>query len=84
MKQFEIGATYYCRSICDYNCIFTITVAKRTAKTITTTEGKRLGIVKDLSAHNNAETVRPHGNYAMCATINAGSLFDSEARRPAC
>ena len=34
MKQFETGKTYTTRSICDQNCIFSITVISRTASTI--------------------------------------------------
>lgn len=70
-KTFKVGNTYSCRSICDSNCIYSITVAARTKSTITTTEGKRLGIVKRLSAFNKAESVRPNGNYSMCAVIQA-------------
>ena len=35
MKKFEIGKTYFCRSACDYECIFEMKVISRTAKTIT-------------------------------------------------
>lgn len=34
MKQFEIGKEYTARSICDSNCIFTIKITWRTAKTV--------------------------------------------------
>ena len=43
MTIFAPGKTYWTRSICDSDCIFKITIAKRTAKFVTTTEGKRLG-----------------------------------------
>ncbi len=67
---FKTGKTYYTRSICDHNCIFNVTVAKRTAKTITTSEGKRLKI----HTYNDvirAEHVKPHGSYSMAAIIDA-------------
>ena len=35
MKRFETGKSYYCRSVCDNDCIFTIKVLKRTDKTLT-------------------------------------------------
>lgn len=35
MKKFEVGKTYYSRSICDNECIFTIKVVKRTEKSVT-------------------------------------------------
>ena len=64
---FQAGRTYSTRSICDHNCIFSITVAKRTAKTIVTTEGKTLRI----ALWNGVESVKPHGNYSMAAIIRA-------------
>lgn len=67
MSKFESGKTYTTRSICDHNCIFSITVAKRTAKTITTTEGKTLR----LSVYNDQETVKPEGSYSMAPIIRA-------------
>lgn len=33
--KMEIGKTYYCRSIGDHNCIFTLKVVGRTAKMAT-------------------------------------------------
>lgn len=70
-RQFEVGQTYTCRSIGDADCIYSVTVASRTAATITTSEGKKLGIVKGLSKFNSAECVRPMGNYSMCPVIRA-------------
>lgn len=34
MKKFEVGKTYYAKSICDSDTIFKITIIKRTAKSI--------------------------------------------------
>ncbi len=34
MTQFEIGKEYTTRSICDNNCVFSITITGRTAKTV--------------------------------------------------
>lgn len=64
---FETGKTYFTRSVCDADCVITITVAKRTAKTLTTTEGKRLGI----STWDGVERVKPWGSYSMSPTIPA-------------
>lgn len=65
--KFEIGKTYSTRSICDHNCIISVTIAKRTAKTITTTEGKifRPGV------YNNAECIQPWGRASMSPSIDA-------------
>ena len=35
MKKFEIGKIYFCRSICDHDCLFEMKVISRTEKTIT-------------------------------------------------
>jgi len=70
--SFEVGRTYWTRSACDYNCIFTITVAKRTAKRLTTTEGKTLGI--SVATSDGAEYVRPLGSYSMSPVIYADHL----------
>ena len=69
MHAFTPGTTYSTRSICDHNCIFSLTVAKRTAKTITTTDGKRLGI----TIYDGSEGVYPSGRYSMAAFIRAES-----------
>lgn len=74
MKQFEIGKTYQTRSICDSNCIISITVTGRTASTITVNESgeiKKLRISKKYSEFRNAETVLPWGSYSMAPMISA-------------
>lgn len=65
--KFEVGKTYYCRSACNYDSIFRITVASRTEKTLTTSEGKRLGI----RIRDGVESVSPEGRYSMSPTIYA-------------
>ena len=68
MATFNAGQTYSTRSICDHNCIFKITVARRTAKTIVLDTGKRLRILK---SHTGSDMVFPHGQYSMAACITA-------------
>ena len=57
MKTFEAGKTYTTRSACDRNCIFSVTIVSRTAKTVKTAEGKTLRI----GTYDGAEFVRPMG-----------------------
>ena len=76
MTQFKVGTTYSCRSICDYECIWSFTVIGRTGKTIVVTqEGvagtKSLRINAKLSEYNGAETVFPLGRYSMSPTLVA-------------
>ena len=72
MKTFESGKTYSTRSICDHDCIFSVDVIKRTAKTVTVNmkgflKNKRLGI----NIWDGEETIRPLGSYSMAPIIGA-------------
>jgi hypothetical protein len=69
VKAFEVGKTYWTRSIGDSDCIYRITIASRTAKTVTTTEGKTLRPAPTWD--KRAECVMPHGRYSMAACISA-------------
>jgi hypothetical protein len=76
MTQFEVGKTYSCRSLCDYECIWSFTVISRTGKTIVVledskAEAKSLRINAKLSEYNGAETVFPLGRYSMAPTLVA-------------
>lgn len=79
MAKFIIGRTYSTRSACDHNCIFSITIASRTAKMITTTTGKRLK-VKEWDGN---EQVKPMGSYSMCPIIGADDKDLSAVVHPA-
>lgn len=70
MIQFEAGKTYTTRSICDHDTIIRVTVAKRTAKTITTDEGKVLRV----GDYDGVEHVMPWGRYSMAPMVRANRL----------
>lgn len=65
--KFETGKTYKTRSVCDSDCVIEITIAKRTAKTIITTEGKRLRV----AVWEGVESVKPWGSYSMAPIVRA-------------
>lgn len=65
--NFAPGTSYGTRSICDHDSIFSLTVAKRTAKTITTATGKTLRV----SLYDGDECVWPMGRYSMAPIIRA-------------
>lgn len=65
--KFETGKTYATRSIVDADTIIKVSVAKRTAKTITTTAGKVLRI----SEWAGVEQVKPWGSYSMAPIVSA-------------
>lgn len=69
MNKFEVGKTYQTRSICDHNCIVSVRIVKRTAKTVTTSEGKTFRPY--FSEHYNAECIKPWGSYSMSPMISA-------------
>lgn len=68
MANFQTGNTYSARSICDHDCIISVTVASRTPKTIKTAEGKtlRIGVSGD-----GVEFVKPWGSYSMAPIVRA-------------
>jgi hypothetical protein len=70
VTQFKVGQTYSTRSICDHECIHSVTIVARTAKTVTFRQHgdtKRRG----LSIWQGIEQFKPFGNYSMCAIIDA-------------
>ena len=86
IKRFEVGKTYQTRSICDHNCIISITVTARTEKTITVIEGnesKRLRINEKSTEWHKAETVYPWGHYSMAPQIHADEVVNPEPPAPA-
>ena len=70
MKRFEIGKSYYMRSACDHECVWTFTVAGRTAKTITITDGKETRRCKIIEKPEG-EYVLPFGRYAFAPVLRA-------------
>lgn len=73
--KFEVGETYYDRSSCNWDCIFRVTVTKRTAKSVWIIDPmdqdktpKRKAI-KDFG--DGVERFYPHGRYSMASVIRA-------------
>lgn len=69
MVQFEIGKEYKIRSIGDYDCIFTIQITGRTAKTVW---GNYLGRSRRSMVHvdQDGEWIQPD-RYSMAPTFRA-------------
>lgn len=67
---FEVGTEYYDRSSCDYDCIFRVTVTKRTDKSVWFMyhgEEKRAKI----HVWSGVESFKPFGSYSMAAVMSA-------------
>ena len=77
--SFEIGKTYYTRSICDNDCIISGKVLRRTAATVTMdVRGcgvKTLRISKGLTDMCGAEAVKPWGTYSMAPMLTADRVL---------
>lgn len=75
IKRFETGKTYTMRSVCDYDCIWTYTVIKRTACTVTLKDEhgdiKTCRISKLGIEIFGEESCNPLGNYSMAPTLRA-------------
>jgi len=68
--QFEAGKTYSTRSVCDHNCIISVKVVGRTAKTIKTDKGKTLRVY----VYEGVERVKPWGSYSMAPIVSADKV----------
>ena len=78
--RFEVGKTYYTRSICDNDCIIRGKVLTRTAATVTmeTISGvKTIRIIKGLTEIHGAEAVKPWGTYSMAPTLTADRVLSA-------
>ena len=69
MTKFEAGRTYHTTSIGDSGCVIEETIAKRTAKTVTTAKGKtfRVAVWYD----GSCEYFKPWGSFSMAPSIKA-------------
>jgi len=75
-NQFETGATYYARSVCDNDCIFRMTVIKRTPKTLLVDVenfGQKRLKLKEL---HGAEMVEPLGSFSMSPIMTPDQKSD--------
>ncbi len=73
MDKFQVGRTYYTRSICDHNCIVSMHVLARTAKTVTAIAQGRSKTLR-ISTADGHEEVKPWGKYSMAPTIDSTDL----------
>lgn len=84
---FKVGEIYACRSIGDWNCIWTFKVAARTAKFVTLDDSQDPGILRSLGIDRGDGTVRvgvrlyegvekcnPIGRYSFSPTLSADKV----------
>lgn len=70
--KFEVGKTYTCRSACDYNCIFSFEITRRSTKTVTIKYQTR-EVRRTIRVCDGAEQIDPHGRYSMSPILTARS-----------
>lgn len=68
--QFQVGKTYFARSICDHECVYKYAILARTAKTVTIHYNGR-DVRRSVKVWDGVEEFKPHGTYSMSATIRA-------------
>ena len=77
-QTFAVGSTYIMRSPCDFECTWTYTVARRTAKSVWVClhhTGQDINPAKaqrvSIRVHDGEETCRPLGSYSMSPILAA-------------
>ena len=70
MKTFKTGETYETRSICDYDCIFSFKILRRTKKSVWVKVHNEV-VRRGIEVWRDAETFYPFGKYSMAAIISA-------------
>lgn len=68
--NFETGKTYAGRSVCDHDCVITVKVVARTAKTIKAETARGTQTFR-VGSRNGVEFVKPWGSYSMAPFVFA-------------
>lgn len=83
---FEVGKTYYVRSIGDWNCIWRFTVVRRSASSVWVTGCNDNDAAKverrGIGEYNGREMFSPFGRYSMSPTVYAENVADGITDRP--
>lgn len=70
ITAFQVGRTYFCRSLCDHDCKFVYAVVKRTEKMITIKSGPRI-VSRKVRVRDDVEEIDPQGRYSMSPVLKA-------------
>lgn len=76
LVAFVVGSTYECRSFADYDCRWTFTVVKRTARFVTLVNAYNADDVHRVGVRvwNGVEACSPIGTYSMAPVLTAAKL----------
>ena len=80
MSKFETGKIYYCRSACDYNCVWNFIVERRSDSSIwiRDVDGNKPAIRRSIKNWSNVETCLPLGSYSMAPMLSADRVRETE------
>lgn len=70
-NNFEVGKSYETRSVCDYDCIISVNIAKRTANTVTCEIRGEMKTFRIKRYEDGVESFKPWGSYSMAPIITA-------------
>lgn len=76
MTTFQVGRTYYDRSAGDHECVYSLTIQARTAKTVTVIVRAR-SVKRRITVWNGVEQFKPFACYSMI--ISADRPYVAEA-----
>ncbi|WP_421878350.1 hypothetical protein [Pacificispira sp.] len=68
---FETGKTYYCRSVCDHDCIWTFTVERRSQSSVWLTDRRGNTKRRTIKVGAGTEFCFPLGRYSMAPVLSA-------------
>jgi hypothetical protein len=71
--KFEVGKTYWTRSIVDHDSIHAFEILGRTEQTVTI-QVNGASRLRRLYVYEGVEQFKPHGSYSMCAIIGADKV----------
>lgn len=71
VKKFEVGKSYYCRSFCDYDCIFTIDIIERKGNKITLKSWDNSILKKIVKIDNDGVEWFRYDRYSMAPIYRA-------------
>lgn len=74
-NKFQVGRIYQTRSICDYDCVYSYKVIKRTAKTLTLLTEDNKTVVRRIYLYEGEESCKPEGSFSMCPIIRANKVI---------
>lgn len=77
MIKFETGTEYSTRSICDSECVFTVNIIRRTARSVWIKDMNGETVRRSIHVLDGVEFFFPYGKYSMAPVIKAtGKVFD--------